>query len=122
MKINVFIDEIEFEEGIEFTFHDQIRIKKTFERELRRLFLATKNDNNDSDFSILRTLNNNKIYSRNVNFIKEIDGGEITLFVGDKNPHEVSKRLAKSIFSSLTLMDAGKVRSSNTTSIETSIK
>ena len=94
MRINVFIDEIEFEEGIEFTFHDQIRIKKTFERELARLFLDTKNDNNNSNFSILSILNNNmKFFLENseINFIKEIDGGEITLSVGDKNPYELVK-------------------------------
>lgn len=122
MRINVFIDEIEFEEGIKFTFHDQIRIKKIFERELVRLFLDTKNDNNNSNFSILSILNNNEVYSRNLNFIKELDGGEITLSVGDKNPYELSKRLAKSIYSSLNLMDTGKMRPSNTTNAETTIK
>ena len=41
---------MEREVRIEFSFHDQIRIKKAFERELTRLFLDTKNDNRDSSY------------------------------------------------------------------------
>jgi hypothetical protein len=121
MRINVFIDEIEFEEGIEFNFHDRVRIKKAFKRELARLFLDTKNDNN-GDFSISNMLNNNnnEIFIRlkssgNTKFIKEIESGQFYLSFGDINPSQVGKTLAKSIYSSLNLMDNGMMRSSHTT-------
>jgi len=112
MRINVFIDEIEFEEGaeIEYNFHDQIRIKKAFERELSRLFLDTTNNNN-RDFSILNIVNkNNKnIFtfknSESINSLREIDGGEFSLFTGNRSPSSVGKSLAKSIYSSLSKSD-----------------
>lgn len=121
MKIKINIDEIEFEgvtaQGgkggsttIEFSFHDQIRIKKAFERELTRLFLDTKNDKN-RDFPIGSMLNKNKkkffFTSKNygnINLIKEIDGGEFSFSDRGRNPSELGKRLANSIYSSLNLM------------------
>jgi len=123
MRINVFIDEIEFEqeEGLEFNFYDQVRIKKAFETELSKLLLDTKNDGNQdfSVYKILNNINNNKFfftakYSGNLNFIKEIDGGEFSLLSEHNNPYQVGKRLAKSIYSSLNLIDSGK-RSTNIT-------
>lgn len=120
MKINVFIDEIEFEQGIKFNFHDHVRIKKGFERELARLLLDSENENK-SNFSIFNTLNNdnNKILFRfknygNQNFIKEIDGEQFSLPIGDTNPLQVGKILAKSIFSSLNSMDSSMMRSNHT--------
>ena len=71
--------------------------------------------------NILNNNNNNKIIftsknSGNINFIKEIDGGEFSLSTGDRNPSQVGKRLAKSIYSSLNLMASNKKSSNTTTS------
>jgi hypothetical protein len=121
MRITINIEEIELERVVEqgrnggsrtmkFTFHDQIKIKKSFERELSRLFLDTKNDKN-GDFSIESIFKNKSFFmsknKENVNFIKEIDGGEISLPAGYTNPSELGKRLANSIYPSLNLVRAG---------------
>ncbi len=131
MKIKINVDEIEFEYvgkgggggvsgGIGFTFHNQMRIKKAFERELTILLLETKPDDRDSFIGGMLT--NHDIFfksnsSTNINFVKEIDGEEFIFPAeGDRDPSMVGKGLAKSIYSSLNLMDS-KERTSNTTNI-----
>ena len=128
MKIKINVDEIEFEHvggggrvgvsgEIGFTFHNQMRIKKAFERELTILLLETKTDDRDSFIGSM--LRNDDIFfksnsSGNINFVKEIDGEEFILPAGrDRDPSMVGKGLAKSIYSSLNLMDS-KERTSNT--------
>ncbi|MGH9980757.1 MAG: hypothetical protein ACRD6U_04285 [Nitrososphaeraceae archaeon] len=126
MKIKINVDEIEFEyvgKGggvsgvIGFTFHNQMRIKKAFERELTILLLETKPDDRDSFIGGMLT--NHDIFfksnsSTNINFVKEIDGEEFIFPAeGDQDPSMVGKGLAKSIYSSLNLMDS-KERTSNT--------
>jgi hypothetical protein len=119
VKININVDEIEFEgprvKGKEYSFHDQIQIKKALERELTRLFSDITIDNKDSlvDSLLLKRGITGSKYYENIDF-KEIDGGEeLSLPIKDRNPSLVGKRLAKSIYSSLNLVDRD-VRSSNT--------
>jgi hypothetical protein len=119
MKIQINIDEIEFEgmpaqgekrgsRTIKFNFHDQLRIKKAFERELTRLFSDTKNNKN-KDFPIESIFTNNFFFMSknygNINLIKEIDGGKFSLSATDKNPSQIGKRLAESIYSNLNLTE-----------------
>src|SRR5688572_15739515 len=101
MRINVFIDEIEFEGGgIEFNFHDQIKVKNAFERELTRLFMDEKV--NEKSSIIGQTVGKQDKFSLSTLSIKDIDGGELSIVSGQKrNPYNVGKDLANSIYSTL---------------------
>jgi hypothetical protein len=111
MRINVFIDEIEFEGeggGIEFSFHDKMRFKKAFEQELTKLFLKEKlTDKNQSfvrsiiEHEISFTEKKDSLF-QSPQYLKEIDGGKLSIEFDKKiNPHNVGKGLAISINSSL---------------------
>jgi hypothetical protein len=141
VKIRINIDEIEFDveegekeqtairareesRGLVFTFHDRIRIKNAFEKELTRLlFSDTKNYNKNSLINNILTNDSFKSGSGNINFVKEELNveDEFNLSIGiDKkgsDPFFFGKALARSIYSSLTNLEKNN-RSYNSISSE----
>ena len=111
IKLNINIEQIEFEasnsDEQEYSFHNQIHIKKSLERELTRLFLDTATNNKNS---LIESLLRKGVFSEpeiseNI-FFREIEGAEFSLTIKDKNPSLVGKKLAKSIYSSLIPVDS----------------
>ena len=113
MRINVFIDEIEFEgEGIAFNFHDQLKVKNAFERELTRLFMDEKV--NEKSSIVGQIVGKQDKFSLSTLSIKDIDGGELAVASGQKrNPYYVGKDLANSIYSTLNPINNNTRKASN---------
>ena len=97
------------------------RVKKAFERELTRLFMDEKLNNKSSiigqivvkheEFSFTEKKDSLTLSTIS---LKDIDGGELSIGSGQKrNPYNVGKDLANSIYSTLNPVNNNTRRASN---------